>query len=105
MTEPTEKQKRQFNIWVEENPHKMKQLMDEYQENYVEEGDELENRNGFGLIYFLKKSQDINLIVGFVITTVKRSELTDEGRSAIHHHHYLLRHPHTLSNLTVRHCS
>ena len=47
MTEPTEKQKRQFNIWVEENPHKMKQLMDEYQENYVEEGDELENRNGF----------------------------------------------------------
>ena len=43
----TEKQKCQFFYWEENNPHKMKELRDEYTEKYVEQGDELENRNGF----------------------------------------------------------
>ena len=46
MTEPTEKQKRQFLSWEENNPHKMKEYKNEYIENYVEQGDELENRSG-----------------------------------------------------------
>ena len=46
MTEPTDKQKRQFLSWEENNPHKMKEYKNEYIENYVEQGDELENRSG-----------------------------------------------------------
>ena len=47
MKKLTEKQKSQFLYWEENNPHKMKEIRDEYIEKYVDQDDELENRNGF----------------------------------------------------------